>query len=141
MNEIRVWLEPDLIARLELVTLAEYRDDVFAAELGDYLDLGTGRLDHLDVSLDAVIGDDEMLGPDAVDRGASVAARRGRGQRQARAAQRFELHFAVEANGAFQEIHRRRADEAGDKKILRFVIELERSADLPDQAVVHQDDL
>src|SRR5712671_4792275 len=98
MNELRVWLEPDLVARLELVTLAENRDDVFAPELGDHLDFGAGRLDHLDGSLGAVIGDDEMLGPDAVDRGAPVTAGRRRGQRQARAALPFELHFAVEAN-------------------------------------------
>src|SRR5947207_15414276 len=103
MNELRIWLEPDLVARLELVTLAEHRDDVFAAELGDHLDFSPGRLDDLDGSLGAVIGNDEMLGPDAVDRGASVAACRCRGQRQARAALPFELHLAVEASDAFQE--------------------------------------
>ena len=75
MNELRIWFEPDLVARLELVTLAEHRDDVLAAELGDHLDFRAGRLDHLDLGLGAVVGDGEMLGPDAVDRGAAVGCR------------------------------------------------------------------
>src|SRR5690242_4393468 len=125
MNELRIWLEPDLVARLELVTFAEHRDDLFAAKLGDNLNFGAGRLDHLDGGLGAVIGDDEMLGPHAVDRGASIAAGRRGGQRQARTAWNFELHFAVEPDGALQEIHRRRADETGDKKVLRLVVKFE----------------
>src|ERR1044071_2152379 len=92
MNELRIWLEPDLIARLEWMTLAEHCDDVFAAELGDHLDFRAGRLDHLDGCLCAVVGDHEMLGPDAVDRGASVAVMRRSGQRQSRAALPLELH-------------------------------------------------
>src|SRR2546430_7468549 len=42
---------------------------------------------------------------------------------------------------ATQKIHRRRADEAGDEQIVRTVVELERRADLLDQAVVHHHDL
>ena len=37
MHECRVWLQPDLVARIELVTLAEYGDDLLAAELGEHL--------------------------------------------------------------------------------------------------------
>ena len=40
-----------------------------------------------------------------------------------------------------QEVHRRRADEARDEQIVRPVVELERRADLLDQAVVHDHDL
>ena len=36
-----------------------------------------------------------------------------------------------------QEVHRRRADEAGDEPVLRVVVELLRRADLLDAAVVH----
>src|SRR6476620_2337026 len=101
MNQFRVRLEPDLVARLELVTLPEYRDDILAPKLGDHLDFRASRLDHLDDGLRAVVRDDEMLGPHAIDRGASGAACRCRGQRQARAARSFELHFTVMANDAF----------------------------------------
>ena len=83
MHEPRIGLEPDLVARLELVAFAEHRDDVVAAELGDDLDFRAGRLDHLDLGLGAVVGDDEMLGPHAIDRGAAVAAGGRRGERQA----------------------------------------------------------
>ena len=69
---------------LKSMAFAEHRDDVVAAELGDDLHLGAGRLDHLDLGFGAVVGEDEMLRPDAVDRGATVAARRRRGERQAR---------------------------------------------------------
>ena len=83
MDEPRIGLEPDLVARLELVALAEHRDDVLAAELGDDLRLRAGRLDHLDLGLGAVVGDGEVLGPDAVDHGPSVGAGRRRAERQA----------------------------------------------------------
>ena len=39
-----------------------------------------------------------------------------------------------------KEVHRRRADEAGDEQVGRAVVELERRADLLDDAVVHDDD-
>ena len=48
MHEPRIGLEPDLVARLELMALAEHGDDVRAADLGDHLQLGSGRLDDLD---------------------------------------------------------------------------------------------
>ena len=51
MDEPRIGFEPDLVARLELVALAEHGDDLLAAELGDDLGLRAGRLDHLDLGL------------------------------------------------------------------------------------------
>ena len=51
------------------MTLAEHGDDLLAAELGEHLGFRAGRLDHDDLGFGAVIGDGEMLGPDAVDRG------------------------------------------------------------------------
>src|SRR4029078_4856000 len=38
MDERRIRLQPDLVAWIELMTLAEHRDDLFTAELGE--DLG-----------------------------------------------------------------------------------------------------
>ena len=72
MDERRIGLQPDLVARIELVPFAEHGDDLLAAELGEHLGLRAGRLDHDDLGLRAVIGDGEMLGPDAVDRGLPV---------------------------------------------------------------------
>src|SRR6266851_1727444 len=140
MDETRIGLEPDLVARLELMALAKHGDDVLVRQLRDHLDLGAGRLDHLDLGLGAVIGEGEMLGPDAAHDAAPIPPR-GRGERQAQAPRPFELREAVGAHRAAQKIHRRRADEAGDEQIVRPVVELERRADLLDQAVVHHHDL
>ena len=68
MHERRVRLQPDLVARIELMTFAEYGDDLLAAELGEHLGFRAGRLDHDDLGFGAVIGDGEMFGTDAVDR-------------------------------------------------------------------------
>ena len=57
MHELRIGFEPDLVARLELVAFAEHGDDVLAAQLGDDLDFGAGRLDDHDFGFGAVIGD------------------------------------------------------------------------------------
>src|SRR5262249_59384830 len=82
MHERRVRFEPDPVAGIELVTLAEHGDHLFAAEIGEYLGFRTGRLDHDDLGLGAVIGDGEMLGPDAIDRRPSVGIGGRRFQRQ-----------------------------------------------------------
>ena len=42
---------------------------------------------------------------------------------------------------AFEEIHRRRTDEAGDELVVRMIVKLERRAHLLDDAVMHHDDL
>src|SRR5690606_38102606 len=43
-------------------------------------------------------------------------------------------------DGARDDVHARRADEAGDEEIGRTIIEIERGADLFDAAAVHDDD-
>src|SRR4029079_14793983 len=68
MHERRVWLEPHLVARIELVTLADPGAYLLAAELGEHLRLRARRLDHDDLGFGAVIGDGEMFGTHAVDR-------------------------------------------------------------------------
>ena len=95
MHKPRVRLEPDLIARLELMALAKHGNDFFAAEFGEDLGLRAGRLDHDDFGLGAVVGDGEMLGTDAVNRGASVAAGRRAGERQLDAVRSFKRRAAV----------------------------------------------
>jgi hypothetical protein len=48
VHESRVGLQPDPIARLELVAFAKYRNDVLAAQSRHHLKLGAGWLDNLD---------------------------------------------------------------------------------------------
>ena len=48
---------------------------------------------------------------------------------------------AIAADLAAQKVHGRRADEARDEEIVRPVVEVERPADLLDDAVMHDDDL
>ena len=60
------------------MALAEHGDDLFAAEFGKYLGLRSGRLNHDDLGFGAVIGDGEVLRPDAIDHGAAVGIGRRR---------------------------------------------------------------
>jgi hypothetical protein len=73
------------------MALAKHRDDVVAAEFGGNLQLGAGRFDHLNLGFRSILGDDEMLRPDSIDHGMTVASRRRREQRQADAAGTLEL--------------------------------------------------
>src|SRR4029077_16423005 len=98
------------VARFEGVAFAKPRDDVVAADLGSDLQFGAGRLDHLDLGLGAIVGDDEMLRPDAVHGLASVAASRRTGKGKTNAARAFKLRPAVRADHSFEKVHRRRTD-------------------------------
>ena len=55
MHVLRIWSQPDLFARFELVALAEDRDDFFPAEIGEDLGLRAGRLDDNDFSFGAFV--------------------------------------------------------------------------------------
>ena len=90
MDEPRIGFEPDLVARLELVSFAEHRDDVFAAKFGDDLQFGTGGLDDLHFRLGAVVGEREMLRSHAVNRRLSIAGGAGSRQRELDASRSFE---------------------------------------------------
>src|SRR3984885_3715224 len=112
MNQRRFWFQPDPVARLELMTLAEDGDDLFAAELGEHLRFRSRRFDHHDFRLRAIIGNREMLRPHAIDRGPAVRIGRRRRQRQLHAVRPFETGAAVGLDLAFEEVHRRSADKA-----------------------------
>src|SRR5205814_2099073 len=141
MDEGRIGFEPNLFARIELMALAEYGDHFLAAEFCKHLRLRAGRLYYHDFGLRAVVRDGEVLGPDTVDGRTPVAARRRRVQRQLHARGTREPGLAVHLDLPFEEIHRRRADEARDEQIVRPVVEFERRTDLLHDAVVHHDDL
>ena len=78
----------------------------------------------------------QVLGPRAEDHRLAVAAA-GVGRRlELRAVGQFDARrAAAAAQRAGQEVHRRRADEAGDEQVGRVVVELQRAAGLLDAAV------
>src|SRR5882672_7529549 len=104
MHERRIRLQPDLVARIELMPLAEHSDDLFAAELGEDLGLRAGRLDHDNLGFGAVIGDGEMFGPHAIDGGLAFGIGWCRLERQLDAVRTFEGGAAVRFDLAFEEI-------------------------------------
>src|SRR5664279_1689997 len=55
MYKRRIRLQPDLVARIELMPLAEHGDDLLAAELGEYLGFRTGWFHHHDLGFGAVV--------------------------------------------------------------------------------------
>src|SRR5712691_4387615 len=111
MDELRIGFEPDLVARLEIVALAEDGDDVVTGEPRRDLDFGSRRLDDDDLARRAVIGKREMFGPDAIDSGPPVGTGRLSGERKLDSVGRLEGGGAVRPDAALAEIHRRRADE------------------------------
>src|SRR6187402_285926 len=103
MHEPGIGFEPDLVARLERMTLAECGDDVGVADLGENLDFGAGRLDDLDRSLDAVVSvvaDGKVFGPHTIDRGSSIAAGWHAGERKKLVAGSGEFEGAIALDGA-----------------------------------------
>src|SRR5262245_25688148 len=67
VNQPRVWLETYLVARFELMAFTKHRDDVAVAHFGYDLEFGTGRLDHLNQGVDAIVGQEKMLRPHAAN--------------------------------------------------------------------------
>src|SRR5258708_20726306 len=109
MDERWVRFQPDLVARIELMTLAEHGDDLLAAELGEYLRLRAGRLDHDDLGFGAVVRDSKMLRPDAVHRRPAVGIGRRRRQRQFHAVRALESRPAIPPHLALWSTPPRRA--------------------------------
>src|SRR6267378_4036348 len=124
------------------VALAHHRRDVDAGELAEDLRVRAGGLDHHHFRGHAVVGYREMLGPHADHHFAALGdcgAHRD-GQVHA-AADRDSEPGAVSRQAAGEKIHRRRSDEARDKLVRRFVVELQGRADLLDAARIHDHDL
>src|SRR5215210_816583 len=119
MHKRRIGFQPELVARIELMTLAEHSNDLLSAKLGKDLGLRTGRLDDDDFGIRAVISNSEVLGPDAIDGGPAFRIGGCRGQRQLDAVWALETSAAVRLDLAFEKIHRGRADEPGDELVVR----------------------
>src|SRR5215212_5153686 len=122
MHEGRIGFQPDLVARIELMTLAEHRDDLLSAKLGEDLGFRTGRLDDDDLGFRPVVSNSEVFGPDAIDGRPAFRIGGGRRQRQLDAVWALETSAAVRLDLAFEKIHRGRADKAGDELVVRAVI-------------------
>src|SRR4051812_32948531 len=105
MDERGIRLQPDLVARVELMTLPEYGDHLLAAELGEYLGFGAGRLDHHDLGFGAVVRDGEMFGTDAINCGPPFRIGRSRCQRQLDAIRSLKAGAAVRLHLALEEVH------------------------------------
>src|ERR1700761_6768309 len=110
MDQRRIGLESDLVARTELMPLTKYGDDLLAAELGKYLRLRSGRLDDHDLGFGTVIGDRGVLGSDAIPAAPGGGVGGPRPQRHLRAVRPSEGGPALRLHFTLEEIHRRRAD-------------------------------
>src|SRR4029079_9292226 len=108
MNEPRVWLKPDLVARLELMSLAEDGDDLVLAYFGDDLQFRSSRVDDLDHGLGAVVRSREMLRAHAINGRASIAAGRRIVERECYPGGRLECRRSVPADADLEPVHRRR---------------------------------
>ncbi len=94
-------------------------------------------------ALRAVTGDDDVMRPNA-QRGVIARLQGGAvaGERRGKAARAFhdDLARLCRAHLRRQQVHARRADEAGDEQVGRLVVKLERAADLLDTAGAHDHD-
>src|SRR5579883_2498106 len=125
------------------MTLAEYCADLPAREFGIDVSIGAGRLDHLHYrrhALRPIRRDVEMLRTHAIDDFLPVTPRARRCRQPEAVGGLDPSLIAAAAQLARNEIHRGRADEAGDEEIGRAVIEFERRADLLHATVMHDDD-
>ena len=142
VNVGRIDGERHLVARLQRRPAVRLDDDLGIANAHDELRFGAGRLDDDDLAGHAamrVTRELEMIGPHAVGDGLAVGART-RTERPAHAVGRFDVRHPVgPAQRALHDVHCRRADELSDEQIVRTVVQLERRADLLDDAVVHDD--
>jgi hypothetical protein len=125
--------------RLGRDPVADHGVDLLAAQMGEDQRFRPGGLEDADLDRRAARRHEDMFGADAIDH---LAPRRGRRRGQFKPVLRHHDRTARPLRRrAFQEIHRRRADEARDEEVPRPVIEVERLAHLFDAAIAHDHDL
>src|SRR4051812_16547298 len=66
MRHILARLEPDHLARREMMAFAEQRQDIAATDMHEHHGFRAGRLDDADLALETVVGEIEMFRPDPV---------------------------------------------------------------------------
>ena len=94
------------------------------------------QLDGVDLALERALAG----GRDAAVLGAEADGGLGRRGARRRAEDPAARGEAPSFERAVQEVHRRRADEAGDEEVGRIVVDLARRVDLLDDALVHDRD-
>src|SRR3546814_11496813 len=67
VHEVEAWSQPDLLARPEVMALAEFRHYLTMADTREDLRLGAGRLDDDALRLETDIRERQMLRSDSVD--------------------------------------------------------------------------
>src|SRR5262249_25051839 len=127
------------LAGTDLMSLAECGHDLTRTVPGDDLRLRACRLDHGNMGRNPIARESEMLRPDTVDHRAAGRLG-GNGSDGEPVTLRCLYRAPVGRDNALDEVHRWRADEARHEPIDRPVVELERRADLLDDAVVHDHD-
>src|SRR5215472_18905487 len=142
MDAVGLGKKPDTRTGLELAPVGEDGGHRIAGDPGEDIGAGTGGLDDLRLGGNALAWrcHPQMLRPYAVDDLAALLAGEARPQRQARLARHDPPTPLAPRQHALDEVHRRRADEAGDKEIGRPVIEVERGAHLLHIALLHDHD-
>src|SRR3546814_14773093 len=71
VHEVEAWSQPDLLARPEVMALAEFRHYLTMADTREDLRFGAGRLDDDDLRLDAVRSEERRGGKECVSTGRS----------------------------------------------------------------------
>src|SRR3984885_8282624 len=130
--------DADCLARLGRHALAEGTDHRGAGELRHHLGLRAGRFDHVHYRRQSVRVELKMFWAHAVHRGLAIGTIGTARQWQFLATLGAEI---AALDLAFQKIHRRRTDEAGDERVVRPVVEFQRRADLLHVAGIHHHDL
>ena len=121
-------------------------DDVLAVGVDMQMQLGAHELGDVDGGIDAVVGQMDMNRTDTDDdvggdvcHGLEGFLLVG-GQLEILALHGGDVLIALLRERGVEEVHLRRADEAGDEEVRRMVEDLLRRADLLDEAVAHDDD-
>src|SRR5258708_2274382 len=138
----KIGREVDPVTRPGVGAVADGRGDFLTVEATIELRVGAGRLDDDHLHRQARGAERAVLGPQAVENllpffGAGVLR-----QRQRDAVAEFDARTtARHPRRTGNHVHRRRADEAGDERVRRMIVEVERVAGLLDHAVAHHHDL
>src|SRR5579872_2174050 len=134
MHQCRIRRDAYRLAWLRRNALAKCTDHRCAGELRHHLRLRPGGLDDMHLGRQSAGAQLKVFGTYTVYCRLAIRTVAAIWQRQSLTAGRTER---AAFDLALQEIHRRRADETGDKKVRRTVIQLEWCTDLFDVTGIH----
>src|SRR3546814_8879870 len=108
MHEVAAWSQPDLLARPEIMALAELRHHLAMTDTREDLRFRAGRRDDDDLRFDAVIRELQVLRTDSVNGRLPIARARRTVEGELDTGFGDEARRSVERNPPLDEIHRRR---------------------------------